>query len=78
MILTITMNPSIDISYPLDVLNLDSVNRVTKVTKTAGGKGLNVTRVLKQLDADVLASGLLGGFFGDFIKNDLNINGYKW
>ncbi len=62
MILTITMNPSIDISYPLDVLNLDSVNRVTKVTKTAGGKGLNVTRVLKQLDADVLASGLLGGF----------------
>lgn len=77
MILTITMNPSIDISYPLDILNLDSVNRVTKVTKTAGGKGLNVTRVLKQLDADVLASGLLGGFFGDFIKNDLNINGIK-
>lgn len=46
MILTVTMNPSIDISYPLDELKIDTVNRVVDVTKTAGGKGLNVTRVL--------------------------------
>ena len=40
MILTVTMNPSIDISYPLDELKIDTVNRVVDVTKTAGGKGL--------------------------------------
>lgn len=48
MILTVTLNPSIDISYPLEVLALDRVNRVEAVQKTAGGKGLNVTRVLAE------------------------------
>ena len=43
MILTVTMNPSIDISYPLDVLQLDTVNRVAEVmSKTAGGKVLTL------------------------------------
>lgn len=61
MILTITMNPSIDVSYPLTEFSLDAVNRVKNVKKTVGGKGLNVTRILKQLDAEVMASGLIGG-----------------
>lgn len=74
MILTITMNPSIDISYPLEVFEMDTVNRVKNVRKTAGGKGLNVTRILKQLDAEVTASGLIGGFLGEEIKKDLDQN----
>ena len=40
MILTVTMNPSIDTRYQLDKLIVDDVNRVTP-EKTAGGKGLN-------------------------------------
>lgn len=40
MILTLTLNPSIDISYSLDQINLDTVNRVNKTIKTAGGKGI--------------------------------------
>ena len=72
MIVTITMNPSIDISYPLETFRLDTVNRVIDVKKTAGGKGLNVTRVLKQLEDEVTASGLLGGFLGESIKKDLD------
>lgn len=74
MILTITMNPSIDISYPLEEFKLDTVNRVKNVKKTAGGKGLNVTRILKQFDAEVTASGLIGGFLGEEIKKDLDQN----
>ena len=62
MILTVTMNPSIDISYPLDVLQLDTVNRVAEVSKTAGGKGLNVTRVLSEIKDPVATTGLLGTF----------------
>ncbi|MDD7758205.1 hexose kinase [Aerococcus suis] len=72
MILTVTLNPSIDVSYPLDQLNLDTVNRVDKVSKTPGGKGLNVTRVLKTLDADVKATGVLGGHFGEYIESKLD------
>ncbi|MFL2122911.1 tagatose-6-phosphate kinase [Marinilactibacillus psychrotolerans] len=77
MIVTITMNPSIDVSYQLDTLKIDTINRVAKTSKTAGGKGLNVTRVLKQIGADVTASGLMGGFLGEQIKKELdtlNIN----
>ncbi len=76
MIVTITMNPSVDISYPLEHFQLDTVNRVSKVRKTAGGKGLNVTRV-QQLGADVLASGLLGGELGDAIQHELTSAGIK-
>ena len=56
MILTLTLNPSVDISYPLEQFHLDTVNRV-KTSKTAGGKGLNVTRVLSEFGENVLASG---------------------
>lgn len=58
MILTVTMNPSIDTRCQLDKLIIDDVNRVTP-EDTAGGKGLNVSRVLLQLGDDVLATGLL-------------------
>ena len=72
MILTVTLNPSIDISYPLDELKLDTVNRVSDVKKTAGGKGLNVTRVLSDIGDDVTATGLIGGKLGDFLTEQLD------
>ena len=71
MIVTVTMNPSIDISYPLEKLKLDTVNRTDQVSKTAGGKGLNVTRVIHDLKGDVLATGVLGGFHGAYISEEL-------
>lgn len=72
MILTITMNPSVDISYQLDNLSINHVNRTNKLNKTAGGKGLNVTRVLNQLNEQVVASGLKGGKLGEFLEQSLN------
>lgn len=75
MILTITLNPSVDISYPLEQFKLDDVNRVQDVSKTAGGKGLNVARVLHQLQGDVAASGFLGGSLGNFIRRQLESSG---
>lgn len=79
MILTITLNPSVDIGYTLDVLQIDEVNRVENASKTAGGKGLNVARVLHQLQEQVGAAGFLGGNLGDFIREaiqDLGIQDY--
>ncbi|MCD8804270.1 tagatose-6-phosphate kinase [Staphylococcus warneri] len=72
MILTLTLNPSVDISYAIEAFHLDTVNRVSNIDKTAGGKGLNVTRVLSQVGEPVTASGLLGGPLGDFIENQLD------
>lgn len=72
MILTVTLNPSIDVSYPIDSLTIDGVSRVTNVSKTPGGKGLNVSRVLHQLGSDVLTTGFIGGHFGAFIKQELD------
>lgn len=66
-----TLNPSVDIKYTLDYFSIDEVNRVDQVIKTAGGKGLNVSRVLKQLDAEVGATGFLGGELGEFIRSEL-------
>lgn len=82
MILAVTMNPSVDISYPIQDLKLDDVNRVENVRKTAGGKGLNVARVVKQMDEDVLATGVIGGTIGDYIiqeltKSDIRNHFYK-
>lgn len=71
MILTITMNPSVDMSYPLDSFQLDEVNRAPSVSKTAGGKGLNVTRVIHELGEAVTATGILGGTLGTFILQNL-------
>lgn len=71
MILTVTLNPAIDVSYPLNELKFDTVNRVVDVTKTPGGKGLNVSRVLNEFGETVKATGCIGGESGDFIINHL-------
>lgn len=72
MIVTVTMNPSLDMAYSVSHLVLDDVNRVPQVEKTAGGKGLNVTRVLHQMNAQVLATGLIGGNIGKYITDQLD------
>ena len=74
MILTVTMNPSVDTRYQLDELVIDDVNRVTPA-KTAGGKGLNVARVLRQLGDDVVATGLLGGHMGAYMAELMAADG---
>lgn len=71
MIVTITLNPAVDISYPLEEFKLDQSNRVKEASKTAGGKGLNVARVVSQLGEKVAASGFLGGSLGDFIRQEI-------
>lgn len=75
MILTITLNPSIDISYPLEEFKLNTVNRVIFPKKTAGGKGLNVTRVLHEAGQEVVATGFIGGKLGDFLSQELKESG---
>src|SRR5699024_6446143 len=46
-------------------------NRVENVVKTAGGKGINVAKILAQLDEEVAVSGFLGGNLGEFIRSEI-------
>ncbi|MGO3018452.1 MAG: hexose kinase [Anaerococcus sp.] len=75
MILTITANPSVDISYQLDEFIIDDVNRVDTVHKDAGGKGVHVGYVLNQLEHKVVNSGFVGGKIGEFISQSLENQG---
>src|SRR5690625_6860337 len=77
VILTVTLNPSVDVNYQHDSFTIDTVNRVEDVSKTAGGKGLNVARVLRQLNRDTAASGYLGGSLGDLFAQKLRQWGFK-
>ena len=71
MITTITFNPSIDRMYRVSSMNIGEVQRVVSAKATAGGKGINVTKVCKILQEDTLAMGFLGGYNGEFIKEEL-------
>lgn len=55
MILTVTCNPAVDLTYRVDSFEPGAVHRVTEVDARPGGKGINVARVLHQLDEPVIA-----------------------
>ncbi|HGS1706490.1 1-phosphofructokinase [Streptococcus pseudopneumoniae] len=71
MIYTVTLNPSIDYIVRLDQVQVGSVNRMDSDDKFAGGKGINVSRVLKRLGIPNTATGFIGGFTGKFITDTL-------
>lgn len=77
MIYTVTLNPSIDFIVRLDHLELGSVNRMTSDDKFAGGKGINVSRILQRLDVDNTVTGFIGGFTGRFVEDGLTAEGIK-
>lgn len=75
MIYTITLNPSIDYIVRLDTVEVGQVNRMASDDKYAGGKGINVSRILKRLGIDNTATGFIGGFTGRFITEALEEEG---
>ncbi len=77
MILTVTMNPSVDMRFMVDEFARGGVFRSREDQQTAGGKGLNVTRVLSLLGVPVTATGLLGGSNGRFIRQQLDGAGVR-
>ena len=71
MILTVTPNIALDITYTIDKFELHSSMRVNDVADRAGGKGINVSRVLASLGYESLILGLQGGNVGAAIEADL-------
>jgi tagatose 6-phosphate kinase len=71
MILTVTLNPTVDKSYYVDKLIPGEVIRVKKCEETPGGKGIQVAKVARLLGEQVTATGFIGGRAGDFINSFL-------
>ena len=63
MIYTVTLNPSIDFIVRIDKVEIGEVNRIESDDKFAGGKGINVSRILQRLGIDNTATGFIGGFY---------------
>ncbi len=71
MIYTVTLNPSIDYIVRLDKLVNGVTNRTTGEEYYFGGKGINVSLVLAELDLDSTAYGYVAGFTGKAIENGI-------
>lgn len=71
MIYTVTLNPSIDYIVHLDKLDMGITNRTTSEEYYYGGKGINVSCVLAELDLDSTALGFIAGFTGDAIEKGI-------
>ncbi|WP_084961748.1 1-phosphofructokinase family hexose kinase [Thermoactinospora rubra] len=75
MILTVTLNAALDVTYEVPGVQWGGVNRVRSVHRRAGGKGVNVARVLAALGQEVLVHGFAGGPTGQAIRADLAASG---
>ncbi|MFH8976008.1 1-phosphofructokinase family hexose kinase [Streptomyces sp. NPDC017890] len=71
MVLTVTLNTALDITYRVPRLRPHASHRVTEVTERPGGKGLNVARVLAALGHPVTVTGFAGGVTGDVVREGL-------
>ena len=73
MIYTVTVNPALDYIVRLNEVKPGMVNRSQDYVFLAGGKGINVSQVLNQLDVDNTAWGFVGGFTGRELTRQLNV-----
>lgn len=70
-----TLNPSVDYVIQVDDLIIGSLNKMNQEAKYPGGKGINVSRVLNELNYNNTALGFLGGYTGNFIEKQMQEKG---
>ena len=76
MITTVTLNVSVDKAYYIKgIVVPGTVARVQKCVNSAGGKGLNVSRIIDFCGEEVLATGFAGGFNGAYVEDMLKKDG---
>ncbi len=72
LVITVTLNAAVDKTYTVSDFGLDRIHRPSAERSVAGGKGINVARVLTTLKQPALASGFIGGHNGGLIQDSLN------
>lgn len=77
MIYTITFNPALDYITQVENFKIGEINRTKTETILPGGKGLNVSIVLKNLEIENTALGFVAGFTGEELINKMESQGIK-
>ena len=77
MIYTITFNPALDYISQVENFEIGKINRTQTEKILPGGKGLNVSIVLKNLGIESTALGFVAGFTGEELKTDIEQRGIK-
>ena len=76
-IYTVTLNPALDKTVRIPNFTVDQVNRITWLRQDAGGKGINVSKVIAKLGGESTAIAVLAGQTGQWIANALGENNIK-
>lgn len=69
MIVTVTMNPAIDKTVEVDLMEKGGLNRINHVELDAGGKGINVSKTIHELGGSSIVTGFIAGNTGKIIQN---------
>ncbi len=77
MVYTVTLNPALDYSMHVNNVSFGQTNRSCGESITFGGKGLNVSYVLEQLNVESIALGFVAGFTGEELVRIVNAVGIK-
>lgn len=77
MIVTVTMNPAIDKTVEIDRFIYQGLNRLKNVIQDVGGKGINVSKTIKALGGNTVATGFLAGNAGAIVNKVLKEKGIK-
>ena len=77
LIYTVTLNPALDKEYQVPQLIIDEIMRSSNLRIDFGGKGFNVSRMLKSLDVENVALGFVGGHTGKLIMEGLKSIGIR-
>lgn len=77
LVVILTPNPAIDVTYRVDDQAIGETNRVREVLRRPGGKGVNVARVLALLGHETLSLLPLGGSAGDWVLREMKAVGLE-
>lgn len=77
MIITVTINPAVDKTVEVARLIPGALNRIKKVEYDAGGKGINVSKTIRELGGESIAIGFLSGSTGQIIESVLDEKGIR-
>ncbi|TEW55526.1 1-phosphofructokinase [Psychromonas sp. RZ22] len=77
MIYTLTLNPAVDLELQIDQFQFNSVARAKNSRMDCGGKGFNVSRMLRNVNIESTAMGFIGGYNGQRLQTELTSLGIK-
>ncbi|XEC95664.1 1-phosphofructokinase [Paenibacillus tarimensis] len=76
-VITVTLNPALDKTVTIEQFEYGGLNRIKEMRTDAGGKGINVAKVLRNFGSEVTALGLSGGYQGQVIRDRLDKLGIR-